>query len=62
MDQNLKQLKQDLEDIDVAFPQEIQDYKKQIAQAKLTTSEFEGKTKVLAQELKFLKAQLQQTQ
>ena len=46
----------------MAFPQEIQDYKKQIAQAKLTTSEFEGKTKILAEELRFLKAQLQQTQ
>lgn len=56
LDSNLKELKKDLEDIDVAFPKEIQEYKKQIAEAKLTTTDYEGKTKVLAEELKVLKA------
>jgi len=56
LDQGLKSLRNELEDIDVAFPQEINDYKKQIANAKLTTSEYEEKTKKLAEELKVLKA------
>ena len=59
LDSEFKNLKQELEDIDVAFPKEIMDYKAQIVQSKKTTEEFEEKTRILADELRELKAQLE---
>lgn len=50
-------MKQELEDIETQFPKEITDLKQKIVDAKRTTEDFEDKTKVLADELRKLKAQ-----
>jgi len=55
LEQNLKKVKEELEDIETQFPKEIMDLKQKINEAKKTTEEFEEKTKAVADELRHLK-------
>jgi hypothetical protein len=52
----LRTVKQELEDIETQFPKEITELKQKIVDAKKSTEEFEEKTKILAEELRKLKA------
>jgi septation ring formation regulator EzrA len=57
LDSKLKEVKQELANLETEFPKEIADLKSKIQGAKSKTEEYEVQTRMLADELKKLKAQ-----
>jgi phage host-nuclease inhibitor protein Gam len=53
---NCKKVKDELENIEYEYPKQIKELKEQIQSAKLKTEEYEEKQKILADELRKLKA------
>jgi len=55
LDEQLKQVKQELEQIETDFPKQVKELKDSITSAKKKTTEYEDKTKILSEELRRLK-------